>query len=123
MSRGFQTFPQVGVVFDDAVVDDGELAFFIGMRMGVAFAGDAVRGPACVRDARVHLAFAGGAFRLQVDDFADGFDGQDGIAVQEADPGGIVSTVFQTLEAVDEKGERGLRPGISYNSAHNSVSP
>ena len=73
------------MVFDDAVVDDGELALLVGMRVGVAFAGDAVRGPAGVGDAGVHVALALGALRLQVDDFSDGFDGQDGIAVQEAE--------------------------------------
>ena len=52
---GFEAFPQIGVVFDDAVVDDGELAFFVGMRVGIAFAGDAVRGPAGVGDAGVHV--------------------------------------------------------------------
>ena len=123
VSGGFQAFPQIGVVFDDAVVDDGEETFLVGMRMGIAFAGDAVRGPAGMRDAGVHVLLAGGTLRLQVDDFADGFDGQDGFPVQETDARGIVAAVFQAFESVDEKGESGLRPGVSYNSAHNLISP
>ena len=40
-----------GVVFDDAVMDDGDRAVAAEVRMGVAFVGGAVRRPARVADA------------------------------------------------------------------------
>ena len=40
-----------GVVLDDAVVDDGDLAVAADVRMGIAVVGRAVRGPARVADA------------------------------------------------------------------------
>ena len=42
---------QLEIVFDDAVVDDDDLAGAVAMRMGVLFGGTAMRRPACVADA------------------------------------------------------------------------
>ena len=39
------------IVFDDAVVDDGEFVVAADMRMGIAFGGHAMRGPARMPDA------------------------------------------------------------------------
>ena len=47
----FELALERGVVFDDAVVDDGDLLAVAEVRMGVAVVGGAVRGPACVADA------------------------------------------------------------------------
>ncbi len=48
MVLGEETVFQGGVVFDDAVVDNGELARTIGVRMRVALRRNAVGGPASV---------------------------------------------------------------------------
>ena len=42
---------QSGIVFNDAVVDDGDKAVAAEMRMGVMVVGGAVRGPARMADA------------------------------------------------------------------------
>ncbi len=39
------------IIFDDAVVDDGDFAGTVEMRMGIFVRRDAMRGPARVRDA------------------------------------------------------------------------
>ena len=49
------------VVFDDAVVDDGDFAGLVKMRMGIFVRRNAVRGPARVADAEI----AGGGFGFQ----------------------------------------------------------
>jgi len=49
------------VIFDDAVVDDGDFAGGVKMRMAVGVGRNAVRGPACVRDAEA----AGSGFGFQ----------------------------------------------------------
>ena len=48
---GFQLGAQRGEVLDDAVVDDGDLAGGVAVRVGVAVGGAAVGGPAGVADA------------------------------------------------------------------------
>ena len=57
-----QLLLQADIVFDDAVVDDDDLAGAIAMGMSVFFRGAAVRGPARVADA------VGAVERLQADD-------------------------------------------------------
>src|SRR5262249_27997278 len=47
----FELASEGGVVFDDAIMDDGDGAVATDMRMGIAFADTAVRGPARVADA------------------------------------------------------------------------
>ena len=46
-----QLFLQLEIIFDDAVVDDDDLAGAVAMRVRVFFGGTAVRGPAGVADA------------------------------------------------------------------------
>ena len=50
---GFQFVAQLEEVLDDAVVDDDDTAVHAHVRVGVALAGCAVRGPARVADADV----------------------------------------------------------------------
>src|SRR5437660_495644 len=46
-----QVLSQRSMVFDDAVVDESELARLVQMGVGIDIIGQAVRGPACVADA------------------------------------------------------------------------
>ena len=64
---------QVGGVVDDAVVDDGDLALGVQVRVGVHVGGGAVGGPAGVGDAGGALE-ARGDLGLQVADAALGLD-------------------------------------------------
>ena len=52
MPLGLQRGAQGGVILDDAVVDDGDPAGAVHVRMGVELGRRAVRGPAGVGDAR-----------------------------------------------------------------------
>src|SRR5690606_7339797 len=91
----FQLFAQGGVVFNNAVVSHGQVV--IGnMRVGVAFAGFAVGGPAGVSNAGTARCRAVGQGIGEFLDLAQAsqalqFTG----AIDYRHPGGIVTTVFQ----------------------------
>lgn len=53
MVEGQELLPQGAVIFDDAVMDQGQAAGAVGVGVGVRVAGDAVGGPAGVADADV----------------------------------------------------------------------
>ncbi len=75
-------------VFDDAVVDDSQIAVAADMRMGVALGGHAVRGPAGMPDAvdgqRIGIM---GKFFLKRRQFPFGLDDVQLAALHEADAG------------------------------------
>ena len=116
---GKQALLQFLKVFDDAVMDDGELVVAADMGMRVAFGGHAVGGPARMPDA-VHGYHVGetGKFFLKGGQFAFGLDDLQFPALNEANPGGIVSAVFKTPKTFDNDRNRRTVSGITNNSAH-----
>ena len=60
MPPRFQSLLEGARVLDDAVVNDGDFALAVDVRMRVAFIRNAVRGPASVSDTRITLYRAGG---------------------------------------------------------------
>jgi len=88
---------QLLVVFDDAVVDDGNRSI-AQVGMGVALARDAVGGPAGVGDAEVAADGREAQGFCQVCDLAFGAQALDVVmAVDEGDPGGVVAAVFEAF--------------------------
>ena len=88
------------MVFDDAVVDEGELAGLVEVRMGVGVGGRAMGGPAGVADAN---GAGDGLFAEEAGEFIDaaGFFAEFKLAVvQRADAGGIIAAVFEPAEAL-----------------------
>ena len=100
---GLQSSSQLGVVVDDAVVDDGEPSFLVEVGVGVADGGCAVCGPARMGDAggslQLCLLVAG---RLQVGDFAQRLHGAQGIPRTERQSRRIVSPILQTAKTVKQ---------------------
>ena len=97
-----QTLAQRTMIFDDAVVHQGQ-ALAGDVRMGVALAGRAVGRPAGVGDAAAtgRRGFAGGVDQLA--DFALAAQAVQAIAViHRGQAGGIVAAVFQTLESLQK---------------------
>ena len=95
------------VVFDDAVVDQGDLAGVVDMGMGVAFGGSAVGGPAGVGHADVGWGAVVGVVEGVFED-ADASDGPADVQlagrVDDGDAGRVVAAIFQSLKPFDEKG-------------------
>ncbi len=92
------------VVFDDPVVDQGEAARLVEVRVGVFIDGPAVRGPARVADAD---AARRGLFLEQIGEGLDAsgaFAALELAAVDGRDPGGVVAAVFQPPQPVEQDG-------------------
>ena len=98
-----------GVVLDDAVVDDGDLAVAAEVRVGVGVGGAAVRGPARVADA----LDAGRRLLLeQLGQFGDAAGTLAEVqlrAGQGGQAGAVVAAVFQAA-AVEQDGPASRRP-------------
>ena len=110
---------KLGVIFDNAVVDNGKSAVFRKMRMRVFIRGLSVGGPAGVTDAD-----GGGDVLSAVYLFAQGgqsalcFVYFDGSVFDAGDACRIVTSVFKLCKSVEQNGGYPLLSDISYYSAH-----
>ena len=118
VALALEAVPEGGVVLDDAVVDQGDLAGLVQVGMGVDVAGQAMRGPAGVADAerpgdRVRLE------RLrQALDTADPFAHVQRAAANVQMPGGVVAAIFQPAQALDEQRRRLFLANVSNYATH-----
>ena len=119
IALGEQGFLQLLKVFDDAVVDDGEFVVAADMRMGIAFGGHAMRGPARMPDA-VHGDSVGivGELFFQSRQFALSLDDLEFPPLNKTDSSGIVPAVFKAPQAFDDDRNSRTMSGITNNSAH-----
>ena len=106
-------------VFDDAVVDHGELAALAHMGMGVDVVGLAVGGPAGVSDAQGAGQVPTVMGQLPQSRHPALFlaKAQHAIAAH-GDTGGVIAPVFQPLQPVQQNGGGLLMANISYDSTH-----
>ena len=116
-------FPQFQIVFDDAVVDDGDPSIAADVGMGIHIGRLTMGGPPGVTDAAggfhaahlLHLV-------LQVLDTALGLDHLQPFGAQHRHTGGVIPTVLQLIQSLQQNGH-GLFPAhISYDSAHKNFS-
>src|SRR5947209_7237252 len=109
------------VVLDDAVVDQRDAAVTGQVRVSVAFRRRAVSGPAGMGDP--HPRFRERlAVRNDLLEHADSTDRAADVQVTRAshhrDPRGIVATILQPLEALDEQRLSHLATHVGNDSAH-----
>ena len=119
VSAGHQLVAQLAEVLDDAVVDDGDPAGAVAVRMGVEVARPAVRGPARVAEADAgtrRLAAEG----VLEDRHLAGSLLHEQVAVlgDEGDAGGVVAPVLEPPQPVEQDGAGFSRSGVSDDSAH-----
>ena len=122
VARALQLLSELGVIFDDAVVHDGQRARAVGVRMGVAIRGRAVRGPARVADADArpgHGIFQQGV--LEIGDLAGAAADIEPVAVDDRQAGRVVSAVLEALEPFDQEGCRLLVTHIAHDPAHGAI--
>jgi hypothetical protein len=107
---------QLGEILDDAVVDQRHPARLV--RVGVGRGRCAVGGPAGVADADGGVQRLGGQHSLQLADLALGPAAFDLAVDQRGHPGGVIAPVFQSLQAVDQTGNRRADTRHANDAAH-----
>ena len=116
-----QLGPELAVVLDDAVVDHGDAAG--GVRVGVGFAGLAMRGPAGVPDANCAADGAPGDQAFELDELALGAAKLDQAVGERRETGRIVAAVFEAPQPVEDVRRRLIRARDADDSAHSSGTP
>ena len=114
VAAGAQVGAQAFVVFDDAVVDDGDRAG--DMRVGVAFAGYAMGGPAGVGDAGDRLSAGRGG--LKFGDATDGTHAFDLARSDDRNASRVVAAVFEALQSFNKNGNDVAAGCRRDNAAH-----
>ena len=113
---------QFEVVLDDAVVDDGE-AVAGEMRMGVALARHPVRRPAGMRQTHVACDRGVGERLLEHAHLARGAQPPQLVAlVDDRDARGVIATVFQPLQAIEQHRHDVAIGDTADNAAHSPSS-
>ena len=120
---GLQLGAQRGEVLDDPVVDDGDLAGGVAVRVGVAVGRAAVGGPAGVArcpvlPASVAASVSASAVSRLASLPARLAHGQPAVAVEHGDAGGVVAAVLQPAQPVDDDVAGGRVPDVADDSAH-----
>ena len=114
-----ESIAQLAEVLDDPVVDDGDLAGAIAMRVSVQVVRTAVGRPAGMGEADRSMGRAVGDGGLEVDQLAGPLlDEQVAGVVHQRDPGRIVAAVLEPLEALDQDRARLARTGVTDDAAH-----
>ena len=116
-ARGLQLKAQLAVVFDDAVVYDGNVV--AGVRMGVVLTGPSVGGPTRVADAG---GAGAGLTRQSITQVLQPANrtanGDDAMFVDGADAGGVVAAVLEPGEPLDQHRFRETMTGVADDAAH-----
>ena len=109
-------------VFDDAVVDDDDVAGAIAVRVGVLFSGASVSGPAGVADAVVAVDRVEAEDVFEVAEFAgSAADAECVVVAIDGETGGIVAAVFEAFQAVNNDGDGALGAYVSDDAAHQLI--
>ena len=88
------------------------------MRVGVDLVGFAVGGPAGVADAEDFAGVFGGQGLFQGGDSAGGFKDADAAARHQGHARGVISAIFEPLEAFDQDRPGGFLSEIGNDSTH-----
>jgi hypothetical protein len=121
LAVGDEAAPQLRVVLDDPVQDDGDLVVVTrGERVGVLLGDAPVGGPARVADAGRGPVGMAVDLALEVLELAYGLDRGQPVAVDQADAGRVIAPVLEALQALQQP-LLGVPPAhVSDYSAHSS---
>ncbi len=110
---------QFGVILDDSIVHDDEIAAAIAVRMSILLSGAAMRGPARVADA-VDAVDRGKTQRLfEVVEFAGRAANFQFAGLRDhGDAGGIVAAILEALQPIENDRHNFLRADVANYSAH-----
>jgi len=105
---------EIVVVFDDAVVDDGDVAGAVCVGVGVLLGGFPMRAPAGVADPADNIVPGGDGEFIN---FALGFVDREGVAGQ-GDTGGVIPAVFEVFESLMDDAACRFRADVAGDSTH-----
>ncbi len=111
-------FFQFGVIFDDAVVHDDDFAISAHMRMRVEIGRFAVRRPSRVTDAGRTVERVGGHKAVQFFDAAFSFANSDFAVVLNGDSRTVVSAIFKTPQALQQKFRSRTKSNVTDDTTH-----
>jgi hypothetical protein len=109
---------QLQVVFDDAVVNDDDLALAVAVWMRVLFSRPAVRRPSCVAEAVEAGQRIAGDDVLEVGQLAGTAPDVETVAVDDRDARGVVAPVFKPPQALDEDRHDRFVADVTDDAAH-----
>ena len=107
-------------VFDDPVVDQGERAAAVAVRVRVTLGRGTMRRPTRVADAAAAVQWRLGQKVPQAPDASRQLAGLDPTSVQDRDSGGVVAAIFEPAQALHQNRCRFPRPDVPDDSTHRS---
>ena len=113
-----QAVAELAEVLDDAVENDGDGLVAARQRMGVLLADATVGRPAGVADAGRRSGAVRPRDLLQMAQVADRPHVVGPLSFQQAEPGRVVATVFESLQALQKQILCESRPDVSDDAAH-----
>lgn len=118
VAPGEEEFLHRSIIFDDAVVDQGDFVVAADVRVGVGVADAAMGRPAGMADAAGAGERGPRDLLLKVGDSADFFRDRERSALEDGDAGGVIAAIFQAFEAFADEGSRSLSTDVADDSAH-----
>src|SRR5687767_15998637 len=113
-----QLLLQRSIIFDNTVMDQGNVTAGTPVRMSIHIVGRSMSGPACMTNANGTFQGLLGNMRFKFTYLALALIYVQLIAIQKSYPRTVVSTVFQTPESVDQDGIGIPASHIPYYPAH-----
>ncbi len=118
VSLGQQAFLQKLVVLDNAVVDEGNLAGLVEVRVGIGIGRRAVRRPAGMADADVAFGGLFGKEGGQIIDAAGLLAELELLIINDAETGGIVTAVLEPAQAFEDDVLGGFPANVADDATH-----
>ena len=114
-----EAFAKNGIILDDAVMDDGDVAAAVEVGMGVGLVGDSVRSPSGMAypDTTRDAVLAQRIFKDR--ELPLSLPNDEVSARKDRNARGIVPAVLQSLQTLENKGECLVLPDVPHDPAHN----
>jgi hypothetical protein len=117
-----QLFLQGQVIFDNAVVDDDDVAGAVAVGVGVFFGWAAVGRPTGVSDAVAAVYRVNLEDIFEIPQFSGGAaDAERLVIAIDGDTGGVVTAVFEPFETIQNDRNSPLGAYVAYDSTHVSI--
>ena len=127
MALALEPGAEGAVVFDDAVVDERDVAGLVEMRVGVDLGRRAVGGPAGVGDAgggaleKRSAGQSARAWSLSAATLPGDLETTIAVVIEDGDARRVIAAVFEAAQAVDEHAWRIRFSDVSDDSAHDDL--